>query len=110
MGFFCRDLKGRRACQMAGRADFKVPISLPTSRAGGVVLRRRHRYFSVLSGRLSDIVCESMTKPRNVNDCMGSRIDFSQFMVNPRCGKRVSAYQVFAFDSSMEEPRIKKII
>lgn len=60
------------------------------------------------SGRLSDIVCESIERPRNVNDWVGSRIDFSQFMVKPSCCRRVSVCQVFVVDSSKEEPRIRK--
>ncbi|PFX34646.1 Nuclear migration protein nudC [Stylophora pistillata] len=60
------------------------------------------------SGRLSDIVCESIERPRNVNDWVGSRIDFSQFMVKPSCWRRVSVCQVFAVDSSKEEPGIRK--
>ena len=97
------------ACQMAGQAASNVP----TSRAEGVGLQMRllHLFFMFrifFSGRLSNIVYESMERPGKVNDCVGARADFSQFIVKPNHCNRSRVSWVFALDSSTEEPRIRK--
>ena len=60
------------------------------------------------SGRLSDKASEFMHRPRNVNDWLGTRMDFSQFMVNPSQCRRSNVSNVLPLESSTEEPRIKK--
>ena len=53
-------------------------------------------------------VWESMERPRNVNDWVETRREFSQFMVKPSHFRRFSVNWGFTFDSPMEEPRIRK--
>ena len=87
---------------MAGQASSNVLMKFATSRAYGAhhllnfVLNDQDVFFLLLllllffSGRLNDLVSKFMEKPRDVNDWVGSRTEFSQFMAKPSCCKRSS--------------------